>query len=155
MPIGRWTGLVIILRDLEHLQNGSECSKLRSGNALWFVPSQNPSEKYRVTGMASSLDRTTFPSQSRGVLVCDNLPDAVDERGKERRFLCFSNSTTFCRPSSLLPRPPQPNGATVESAGSCLAVCVLPSVWKEATPCSGEQLSLVASMWTVSGVREI
>lgn len=114
------------------------------------------SEKYRVTGMASSLDRKIFPSQSRGVLVCDNLPDAVDKRGKELRLpVLFSNSTTFCRPSFLWLRPPQPNGATEESAGSCLAMCALPGIWKEATPFSGEQLSLVASMWTVSGVTEI
>lgn len=87
---------MIIPRDLEHLQNGSACSKPRSGNALRFVHSQNPSsasslslyisEKYRVTGMASSLDRKIFPSQSHGVLVCDNLPDAVDKGGKELRF---------------------------------------------------------------------
>lgn len=87
MPTGRWTGLVIISIDLEHLQNGSACSKLRSRNASRFVHSQNPpsspslylciSEKHRITGMASSLDWQMFPSQSRGALVSDHLPHAA------------------------------------------------------------------------------
>lgn len=82
--------------DLEHLQNWSACSKLRSRSASRFVHSQNPpssprlylciSEKHRLTGMASSLDRQMFPSQSRGALVSDNLPHAAGKVGEGLRL---------------------------------------------------------------------
>lgn len=41
----------------------------------------------------------------------------------------------------------------VDSAGRCLAVYTFLGIWKEDTPFSGEKLSPVLSMWTVSGVK--